>query len=116
VVGIINANNKDYSLRITGLAGRDLIQYKPDHAEDEEEIFVPECAEKTELRKISLLPMTRSIRSENIQKVDFVTDKDKKTLEQWRKSKDKRKWEMAVTILENRSNLWRKFPRKLNVH
>ena len=105
VVGIIKADNRSKSIRITGVAGRDLIQYKPDrdHTEDEGEIFVPEYTEKIELTKISVLPMTRSVQSENIQKVDFVTDKDKKTLEQWRKSKDKRKWEIAVTILENKS-------------
>jgi hypothetical protein len=35
--------------------------------------------------------------------VDFVIARDNKTLKEWRKGKDKRKWELAVTILENRS-------------
>ena len=35
--------------------------------------------------------------------IDFIVSKDKDILDQWRKSKDKRKWEVAVSVLENRS-------------
>ncbi|MBM4147011.1 MAG: IS630 family transposase [Nitrospira sp.] len=105
VLGIEKGDNKKDSPKVIGLAGRDLIQYKPDtdYAEDEGQIFVPEYAEKIDPKKISLLPKTRSVWSEDIWKVDFIVAKDKKTIEQWRTSKDKRKWEIAVTILENRS-------------
>ena len=36
-------------------------------------------------------------------KVDFIAGKDKDTLDKWRRSKDKRRWEVAVSILESRS-------------
>lgn len=105
VTEIIKVNPGKNSFRLIGVEGRDLIQYKPEHynTEDEEQIFVPEHTEKVDFGKISLLPKTRSIQTEHIEKLEFITDKDKKTFEQWRRSRDKRKWEIAVTMLENGS-------------
>jgi hypothetical protein len=101
VLRIEKADNRTDLPRVIGLAGRDLIQYKMEDEEDERQIFVSESTDKIDHKQISLPPKTRSVR-EAVGKVDFIIAKDKKDLEQWRKSKEKRKWEIAVTILENR--------------
>lgn len=51
----------------------------------------------------STLSTALTIRRYDIWTIDFIVGKDKDTLEQWRKSKDRRKWEIAVTILDNRA-------------
>ncbi len=105
VIEIEKSDNKKDSSTLIGFAGGDLIQYQSDddHDRDRGQIPVPEYTYKIEHNKVSLPPMTRSVRCEDIGKVDFITAKDKEFLEQWRKSKDKRKWEMAVTLIDNRS-------------
>ena len=102
VHGIEKADNRTDLPRVIGLAGQDLIQYKTGDEEDEGQIFVSECTKKVDFKMVSLFQKTGSIR-EDINKVDFIIARDNRTLEQWRKLKDKRKWELAVTILENRS-------------
>jgi transposase len=105
VLAIEKTHNEKISPKVIGATGPDLVQYKSDddYGEDKDELLVPEPTEKIEHKTISLLSKTRSVWSDYIGKVDFITAKDKKTLEQWRNSKEKRKWEIAVTILENRS-------------
>lgn len=113
VMGIEKAENRTDFLRVVGLTGRDLIQYRTTSEEDEGQIFGGECTRtdfRMELLHQKTVPL--SVR-DDIKKVDFILAKDEKTLEHWRNSKDKQKWEIAVTILENRSMSLKEISKKI---
>ncbi len=82
--------------------GNDLIQYEwPD---DEEESFGEfEKTKSTPSRVVPNLGIPEKSRNRDNFVIDFIVSKDKEIFDQWRKSKDKRKWEVAVSVLENRS-------------
>jgi transposase len=102
VLGIEKVKNSADLARVIGFAGRDLIQYKTEAEEDEGQVFVSEGSPKVVFKRVASFEKRWSFR-EDFKKVDFVISRDNKTLEEWRRGKDKRKWEIAVTILENRS-------------
>jgi transposase len=82
--------------------GKDLIQYEPEDPEGEIDSR-SEYMEPEEKQINSSLSTALKFRPSEIFKVDFIAGKDKDTLDKWRRSKDKRRWEVAVSILENRS-------------
>ncbi|MGD0237423.1 MAG: IS630 family transposase [Syntrophorhabdales bacterium] len=99
VCGIKGANEGSCPPIITGAQGNDLIQYgSPDSGE---EAFEDTGSTMDEVSPTLPTPL-ESISHDSL-KVDFIVGKDKDTLEQWRRSKDKRRWEVAVSILESRS-------------
>ena len=99
----IECGNESALPMVIGARGKELVQYEPwDYDED----APSSSAENAEL-DVDEINATLSKALANRQyydrTVDFIVAKDRDTLEKWRRSKDKRKWEMAVTILENRS-------------
>jgi transposase len=89
--------------RVTGAGGKDLSQYEYPHYEEEVLCAITKSTEFDVDKINSTLSIATSIRRHDIRKVDFIVGKDRDTLEEWRRSKDRSKWEKAVTILENRS-------------
>jgi len=88
--------------RVTGARGKNLFQYEP--PDNDEATCSRVEDEELDIDKVnSSLSTALAIRRYDIWTIDFIVGKDKDTLEQWRKSKDRRKWEIAVTILDNRS-------------
>lgn len=88
--------------RVTGASGKDLLQYEPPNY-DEAPCLRTEDAESDVDEINDNVSTSLPIRKHDVLAIDFIVGKDKNTLEQWRKSKDRSKWERAVTILENRS-------------
>lgn len=98
----IERSNKSRLPRVIGARGNDLLQYKISN--HEEASCLSAVNAELEIDKVnSTFSTTTSTRRYDIWTVDFIVGKDKDILEKWRKSKDRRKWEIAVTILENRS-------------
>ena len=102
VTGIETITDKNSLPRVIGTMGKDLIQYEPEDPE-EEIASRTEYMEPDEKQINSSLSTALKFRPSEIFKVDFIAGKDKDTLDKWRRSKDKRRWEVAVSILENRS-------------
>jgi hypothetical protein len=102
VTGIETITDKNFLPRVIGTMGKDLIQYEPEDPE-EEIASRTEYMEPDEKQINSSLSTALKFRPSEIFKVDFIAGKDKDTLDKWRRSKDKRRWEVAVSILENRS-------------
>lgn len=82
--------------------GKDLMQYEPQDS-GVEVTPGPEYTEPYE-REINF-PLSKALKFQPNEsfKVDFIAGKDKETLDKWRRSKEKRQWEVAVSILESRS-------------
>ena len=91
--------------RVTGARGNDLFQYESPDYDEEAPCSRAENAELDVDEIDATLSNALTIRKYDVLTVDFLVGKDKDILEQWRRSKDKRKWEIAVTILDNRSML-----------
>jgi transposase len=104
VSAIESANESEFPM-VTGARGKNLFQYEPHHYETDEEApwSRSENAEFDVDKVNATLATALAIKRYDIWTIDFIVRKDKETLEQWRKSKDRRKWEIAVTILDNRS-------------
>ena len=102
VKGIGATTNKNCFPMVLGTMGKNLIQYEPQDSDDE-------TASRTEYteaygRRInSSLSKPLKFRPNESFKVDSIAGKDKGTLDKWRRSKEKRRWEVAVSILESRS-------------
>ena len=103
-VSAIESTKQSRLPRVTGARGKDLSQYEPPDYDDEETPCSRAENAELDIDKVnSTLSTALTIRRYDIWTIDFIVGKDKETLEQWRKSKDRRKWEIAVTILDNRS-------------
>jgi len=102
VTGVETTTDKNCLPMVIGTMGKDLIQYEPQDSDGE-------IASRTEYMEPGGKQINPSLstalkfRPNEIFKVDFIAGKDKDTLDKWRRSKDKRRWEVAVSILENRS-------------
>lgn len=102
VTGIAPTTNKNCLPMIIGTMGEDLMQYDLQDSDGELDSRT-EYIEPDGKRINSPLSKAMKFRPNESFKVDFVAGKDKNVLDKWRRSKDKRRWEMAVTILESRS-------------
>lgn len=89
---------------VTGANGNPLVQYDESSDCAEESTFPKFENKEFDIDEINAtFSTTLNNWHHDVKKIDFIVGKDKDILEQWRRSKDKRKWEIAVTILENRA-------------
>jgi transposase len=102
VTGVGPTTNNNCLPMVIRTMGKDLIQYQP---QDSDEDFLSKTEymepDREQIKSSFSTPLT--FRPNESFKVDFITSKDKDTLNKWRRSKDKRRWEVAVSILESRS-------------
>jgi len=102
VTGIEQTTNKNCLPAVIGTMGKDLTQYESQDS-DVEIVPGPEYTGPYGRRINSPISKALKFRPNESFKVDFVAGKDKETLDKWRRSKEKRQWEVAVSILESRS-------------
>ena len=102
VTGTGPTTNKNCPPMVIGTMGKDLMQYEPQDSDVEIASKVP-YIQFYGRRINSPLSKALKFRPNESFKVDFIAGKDKETLDKWRRSKEKRRWEVAVSILESRS-------------
>jgi len=88
-VSAIESANESVFPRVTGARGKDLFQYEPPDYDEEAPCSRAENAELDIDKVNSTLATALTIRRYDIWTIDFIVGKDKDTLEQWRKSKDR---------------------------
>ena len=99
---IVKTKEGDSRPRVTGAKGKQLVQYQSWDSDEEPPSGLEHSKSDNGEASFHSLPRLK-FRRDDIFKVDFIVDKDRDILEQWRGSKDKRRWEIAVSILESRS-------------
>jgi transposase len=102
ITGIGPTTNKNCLPMVIRTMGKDLMQYEPQDSE-QEVASITEYEEPDGKQIHSSISTALQFRPNESFKVDFIAGKDKDTLDKWRRSKDKRRWEVAVSIFENRS-------------